>query len=473
MSIEPEEELAPESPASDETAVNPTLSQRFSDMPNKPVLFGAAGVAILVGLGACVICVLALLLLQEFRNDNPPAVTEEPTVTPLAAVPTSQPQIVGVSGSGTISVTLGTPLLLRLGEQEFDVVADIIGADGVWAPDLSNESQATWISGTIINYVLGLADTEANEALLSQLAPGDEIQLITNGRTSFTFNFAERNLVPVNDTSIYTQQAPGITLILLSADGNERLVVRGPARSSEIESEPANVVEIGDTAQLDNYQITPNSAIYIADRAEIPAGFAFFQVEYAIQNVGLTALDTSNLKLTLVDELGNEYALNPAASQSGNYPVLNGFLNANQVMNATAGYQVPLGLDSETVNWVVTNQETGAQAIIQLPFTGGETAEQGASISVFRAEVSPDLTGLNLGGQITNLGTQPLVVSASDVELRTPDGAVYLLLSTNPPLPWTVAPGATVQFFLSYQRPSGGNAVFRVLNQEFQITEQP
>jgi hypothetical protein len=360
-----------------------------------------------------------------------------------------------------------------VGGQEFDVKTDTIGADGVWTPSATNAGEASWVKDTVVNYVLGLPDTETNEGVLTQLTPGDQIQLITNGRTSFTFTFFERTLAPPDDRSVYTQQSPGITLILLKSDGSDRLVVRGRALTAEAENAPENVVNIGETAQLDNVQITADSAIYIADRPEIPAGFAFFQVDYTIQNVGLTALDSSTLQMTLVDELGNRYALNPAASQSGNYPILNGFLNANQTAQATAGYQVPLGLDSETVSWIVTNQDTGAQVFITLPFTGGETAVQGASISVFRAEVSNDLTSLNLGGQITNLGSQPLIITESDIQLTSPDGAVYLLLSTNPPLPWTVAPGQTVQFFVTYQRPPGGTAVFRVLNQEFQITEQP
>jgi hypothetical protein len=225
--------------------------------------------------------------------------------------------------------------------------------------------------------------------------------------------------------------------------------------------------------QLDNVQLTVNGATYMADRAEIPPGFAYFVVDYQIQNVGLTAFDTSLLDLKLVDEIGNQYALNPAASQMGNFPMLNGFLNANQAVNASAGYQVPLGLNSETVNWVVTNRQSGAQVFVTLPFTGGETAVQGATTSLFRADVSPDLTSLNLGGQVTNLGTQPLVITESDVQLRSEDGTVYLMLSVNPPLPWTVAPGQTVQFFVTYQRPPSGNAIFRVLNQEFLISETP
>jgi len=418
------------------------------------------------------VCILSLLLIRQFFFDGDTVTEEEVTPTPLAFVATSAPQVVGVSGSGTYSVTLGTPIVLRLPEQEFELQTDRIGVDGIWAPTVSGEGKGSWVDGTIVNYVIGLPDTNDNETYLTQLEPGDEIQLITNGRSSFTYTFTDRELVPVSDSNVYAQQMPGITIILLESDGDQRLVIHGRYVLSEEESAPRNVVNMGDTVQLDNVQLTVNSATYIADRAEIPAGFAYFLVDYSIQNVGLTALDSSTLQMTLVDELGNRYAVNPAASRLGNYPILNGFLNANQVTNASAGYQVPLGLESESVSWTVTNMETGAQAFVTLPFTGGETAVAGASISLFRAEVSPDLTSLNLGGQITNLGTQPLIVSESDIELRSPDGSVYLLLSTNPPLPWTVAPGQTVQFFVTYQRPPSGTAVFRVLNQEFQITEQ-
>lgn len=473
MSIEPADDPTPEatSPAEETAASN----SRFAGLrQNTPLLLVAIIVGLVLICTACVVVTAVLLFaVQSWRDGDTATATPMPTPTALASLPTSQPQVQVVSSSGAISVTLGAPILLQLGGQEFDVLTDIVSGDGIWTPGATGEGQASWVSDTVINYVLGLPDTETNENLLTQLTPGDEIKLITNGRTSFTFAFYERTLVSATDRSVYAQQTPGVTLILLKSDGSDRLVVRGRAITAEAQNAPENVVNIGETAQLDNVQITADSAIYIADRAEIPAGFAFFQVDYTIQNVGLTALDTSLLQMTLVDQLGNRYALNPAATQSGNYPILNGFLNANQTVQATAGYQVPLGLNSETVNWIVANQDTGAQVFITLPFTGGETAVQGASIALFRAEVSSDLTSLQLGGQITNLGTQPLIVTESDIQLTSPDGSVYLLLSTNPPLPWTVTPGQTVQFFVTYQRPPGGTSTFRILNQEFQITEQP
>jgi hypothetical protein len=125
---------------------------------------------------------------------------------------------------------------------------------------------------------------------------------------------------------------PGITLILLGSDGNERLVVRGRYVVSAADDVMENIVGLAETAQLGNLQISANSTTYIADRAEIPAGFAFFLVDFTIQNVGLTAFDTADLQLGLNDGLGNQYALSPAAGQLGARPPLTGFINANQLV---------------------------------------------------------------------------------------------------------------------------------------------
>jgi hypothetical protein len=74
-------------------------------------------------------------------------------------------------------------------------------------------------------------------------------------------------------------------------------------------------------------------------------------------------------------------------------------------------------------------------------------------------------------GTIINNGEQAVVVTQDDVWLRTPAGASYLMLSTNPAFPWTVPPGQTLQFAVTFQTPIGADtAVFTVLNQSFQLT---
>ncbi len=442
----------------------------WRDSLSNPAVLVAGGIAVVALLA---VIVLSVILIRSGQDDDAVDTTASGTPTPFGSADggfAGEPLVVGMSDSDTISVTLDSPVTLGLPGQQFNVQTQVIGADGTWTPAVDEAGTAVWVYGTIVNYVVGLPDLEANRTLLEGLAPGDEITLATRGGTRYTFSFNSRTTVPVTDRNIFAQNTPGITLLLLGSEGTERLVVNGRYVVSEGDSQTGNVVGLGETAQLENIQLTVNSTTYIADRAEIPPGFALFVVDYQIQNVGLTAVDSGNLQLGLVDSLGNQYVLNPLATQLGNFPPLTGFLNANQATQASAGYQIPLGLQSDTLSWVVTNTRSGAQVYVTVPFTGGPSAAAGSSITLARVDISTDLLSLNLGGQVTNLGTQPIVITESDVALQTQDGSIYLLLSTNPPFPWTVPPGQTLQFFLTYQRPPTDTAVFRVLNQGFQLT---
>ncbi|MBK7895964.1 MAG: hypothetical protein WAS33_23105 [Candidatus Promineifilaceae bacterium] len=461
MSIEPQEN-------------EPTTNGRgtsWRESLSNPAVLVAGGIALIALLA---VVVLSIILVQGRGEGADTAVSGTPTpfangnAGPLAA----EPLVVGMSDSATISVTLDAPVTLSLPGQQFNVQTQIIGADGTWTPALDAQAAGTavWVYGSIVNYVIGLPDSDANRALLEGLTPGDELLLATRGGMRLTFSFNNRSTVPVTNRDIFGQTTPGITLVMLGSEGTERLVVNGRYVVADTANTSGNVVGLGETAQLENVQVTVNSTTYIADRPEIPPGFALFVVDYQIQNVGLTALDSGNLQLSLSDTIGNQYAISPLATQLGNFPTLAGFLNANQVMQASAGYQIPLGLESDTLSWVVTNRNSGAQVYVTLPFTGGSAAAAGSAISLARVDVSTDLTSLILGGQVTNLGTQPIVITESDVSLQTDDGSIYLLLSTNPPFPWTVPPGQTLQYFLTYQRPPTATAVFRILNQGFQLT---
>lgn len=431
------------------------------------VLAAVAAVALIA------VCVLGILLLRASRGGGLVA-GETPTPFPTAAeAPASnEPLVVGVdlNRSSTVSVTLDIPATLSVAGKDFSVQTQTIAPDGAWSLSLEGEDVAVWIYGTIVNYILGLPDSEENRTLLEQLAPGDEIVLTMRSGTEYTFTFDSRNSLSTSNRDVFAQNIPGITLILLGTEGQERLVVHGRYVVSEATAENDNVVELGETAQLDNIQIAVTGASYLPDRPETPPGFALYQVDYQVQNVGLTAFDTGNLQMTLIDDLGNQYATNQLASQLGNNPVLDGFVNAGQTVQATAGYQIPIGLSSSSLHWVVTRTDTGSQVQVNIPFTEQGGATQGVDVSLDRADVSPDLTNLQLGGQITNLGTQPVVVTEQDISLSTDDGSVYPILSTNPAFPWTVPPGETAQFFLTFQRPPADSAVFTVLNRPFQLS---
>lgn len=431
----------------------------------------------IVVLGVVALCVIAVVMLLSFAQGGGffgGAAEPTPFPTTDAVLPLDrEPVVVGVGPSDTISVTLDMPATISLGAQSFSVQPQPVGSDGFWQPQIAADS-AAWVYGTVVNYVFGLPHTPETEALLNRLNAGDEMTMVTNNGLTFTFAFNRREEVSPLNRDIFSQQTPGMTVVLLGDGGENRLMVNGRfLDTTSTGSSQNNMVELGESVLLGNLRLTVNGTVYDPSRSEAPAGFAFFRIDYQVENVGGTAVDTANLRFNLADAFGNQYALNPLASQLGNHPTLSGFLNAGQTVLATAGYQMPVGLNSETVQWVVTDSRSGAQIQVLIPFAGGGSAAQQTTINLTYAAIVPEQNALDIEGQITNLSGQPLVVVASDLSLRTAEGAQFLMLSTNPPFPWTVPPGQTLQFAVSYQRPPVNTFVFNVLNQPFQLTLQP
>jgi hypothetical protein len=441
----------------------------------KEALRTLLGSPMAIVIGAVVIGMLVLLCLFGVLLLRPDEVADGVTPPPPAATfapPVSgddEVLVVGITDSTTISVPVSAPAVLAVGSRSWSVLTQSIPVDGTWSPTIADSGTAVWVYGTVINYVLALSDTAENRLVLEQLAPGDEMSLRMGDGTTFTFAFNSRRTVPVTGRDIFNQQLPGLTLALVGSGGQERLVVYGRYLVTESDSfEIENTVELGETVQLDGLQFTVTGAAYVFDRPEIPAGFAFYLVDYQLQNVAGTVFNSSLLRLTLADELGNQYALNPSASQLGNHPPLGGSLNPNQTLMATAGYQIPAGLSSPTLRWQVTRTDNNNQAQVSIPFRDRQEQVQQATVTLTQADVSLDGTSLLLVGQLANMGNETLAVQESNISL-TSEGRTYLILSTSPGFPWLVAPGQTVPFSVTFQRPTGSTAVFTVLNQPFEL----
>ena len=426
--------------------------------------------AVVAVIALVAVCGLSIALIQVTRDGGETAgVTPTPfggTAVPLPG--SSNPIVMGSSDTDTISMTVDLPVTLRIGEQAFPINPVVIGTNGVWSSSDMDDESAAWVYGTLINGVYGLADNNENQNLLNELLPGDKIIVGMRSGYEQPFTFSQRELVANNNQTIFSQQAPGVTLVIVGDNGSERLVVKGTFDATAVNNNTqTNIFELGEPAQVEDLQITVNSASYTNDPNS--SGFAYYLVDYQIQNLGLSAFDTTALRFALLDDLGTQYATNPIASQSGNFPPLSGFLNANQTVLATAGFQIPAGLNSNNLRFVVTHPN-GAQSQVEIPFRSSGPA-QGTSITLNIVAVSPDLTSLNLNGQIANLGSQPTVITETDVNLKTPDGTNYLITSVNPPFPWTVAPGQTLAYSVSYRYPlTSGSAVFIIANQPFQLS---
>ncbi|MFW5942426.1 MAG: DUF4352 domain-containing protein [Chloroflexota bacterium] len=457
----------------------PTTQYSIRDvLANRPLMVAIG--AILIGL--CLLTVFAILLL---RGEGILGNGSEPT--PFASADDASENdviVAGLSGSTPVSLTLNMPTSLQVGTQTFSVRAEPVDEEGGWTPELTEGRTALWVYGSLINYVIGLPSNDDNRSLLESVGAGDELQLTMRDGTEHRFAVTNREYVSTDRRDVFEQATPGLTLILVRARGDERLVVQADyvvdttgAGVDGVEDSAAtgNAVELGETAQLGNLRLTVTDASALYDRPEAPSGFIFYLVNFQIQNAGTQPVDLGELRFVLSDDLGNQYALNQQAAQigaaeSGDNEPPSGVLASEETRNAIVGYQIPASLSSSRLTWTVSRSGGTGQIQVSIPFAEtSEAAAQQATVNLQGAEVSTDGTSLNLTGQITNNGSQPLIVSESNVTL-TSNGTVHLMLSTNPAFPWTVPPGQSVPFSLSFQRPSGAEALFTILNYPFELS---
>ena len=443
------------------------------------LLYVAVGATVL---GLLLLLVFAGLLITGWtpggdneEADNTPMPTEiaGTVLTPNAPFPTSAPAVyfdVALNPSTIISVPVDVPMQLDIAGTRFQVQADRVPINGVWQPILLNENSTAWVYGTVVNYVFGLPDSANNRALLDSLIPGDEITLINGNGSVNNFSFDQRDVVESNSSGIFAQNSPGITIALIgTAQTTLRLMAHGQYKVPEASNAGIdNQIEMGETAQLENWLVTANSSSFLYDRPEAPNGFAFFLIDYQLENISQQQLDASSINLLLNDTFGNVYALNPIAVQLGNFPLGQGVVPPGQSINATAGFQIPAGLNSGSLTFVVSVPPNPAKVEIAIPFGGAVNQASNAVVSLSGAEVSLDGTSLVLTGQVTNLGDQPLIIEESDLGLQS-GGTIYLLFSTTPGFPWVVGAGQTTPFSVQFQRPAQADAVFTVLSYPFQL----
>jgi hypothetical protein len=418
------------------------------------------------------VILFAVLLL---RDDGESAVAD-PTPTPSAGPPLPQTGavlVVGLSGSSAISLTLDAPQVMQLPATSFTLQPQSVGVDGSWAPTGTGEESGVWVYGTVVNYVVGIPDTTANRAALDALTTEDEIILQTQSGEELRFAFRSREVVPQNNSDVFAQNRPGVTIVLYGTENTtNRLVVRGRyvAGAEQPSSGSAGgVTTLGQPAQLGGVQLTVNGATFQFDRPEAPAGFDFYLVDFAIENQSGALLETSDLRFFLLDAFGNQYALSSLASQIGNNPPLPFQLNPGQSAVATTGFQIPSGLSSAQLTWVAEQPSTGNRLQVNIPFGEGPASGE-VAVELQQADVSPDGASILLFGTVTNTGSEQLVVEENDVRLGGETGTVYLLFSTNPGFPWVIDPGQTLSYAVAFQRPESSSAVFSVLAWQFRLS---
>lgn len=168
----------------------------------------------------------------------PGAITAQPTnitgplTTPNSAPPTDPalPPTVAATGAPTQAVAplynAGEDALrsLTLGGQTFQVEATDTVADWKFS---AQPQVASWVSGTIFPYVVGVPSSAANDTLLKSLKPSDQIRLTVASGAVRMFQVTSVQRVPATEVTVLNQNHPGVALLLLGEASTDRLTVLG------------------------------------------------------------------------------------------------------------------------------------------------------------------------------------------------------------------------------------------------------
>ena len=92
-----------------------------------------------------------------------------------------------------------------------------------------------------------------------------------------------------------------------------------------------------------------------------------------------------------------------------------------------------------------------------------------AEISLLETTTSPDGGSIRVGVSMQNYGSAAFTLSATDVTLTQPDGTPIGMLSSEPPLPKEIAPGATETIYFFFYRPASPTATLKLLTVEYEL----
>lgn len=396
------------------------------------------------------------------------------TVTKLTPTPPTSPLPIPscetIISSDEVQLAMALPVSLTLGGESFPVAVTEAGEEG-WSYPSDSSGSAAWVCGTVVNYVVGLEPIPENGTLLASLRPGDEIKLHLSSGTLLFFRFDERReAVPASEASVFEQFRPRLTLVLEAEDGTwqvataEYVAESEPARppSPETLAQPGQPVHVGDT------QVTVIKGHAQQGGSDLPPGTMVYLVEFSVENVGATSLDTATFDMQLQDGAGNGYLLSPAASALGENGPLAAQVGPGSIAQGTAGYIVPQTLAGPTLIWTFSPWPgSDLRAGVGIPYAGGKPPSAGrAEVSVTDAFL--DGASLVIEGTVRNTGEGPLAVDMDDIELTSSAGISNLRVAA-PPLPWTIQPGQTQVIELQYEKPSASAALLTLMGHTFEI----
>lgn len=462
-------DIMPE-PSSEEAYDSSAGSQLIQWVKEQPPAVLAIGAIIVLAL--LVLVVRALLGWGEVGNGG--SELDATIVATEYAVPVTD-SILIESGSPLLDVN--TPISITMKGLEFGVLPYQVQADGEWHYPAGQSATAVWVYGTIVNYVIGIEQTEANQVLMESFVSGDKITMTTTSGQVYHYGFSGREELEFPTVELFAQTRPKLTLVSLGGKGETRLVVYGDflmaQDAGQATQAPGPSVLVGEPAQLGDIRVTALSTSYVYQDPGLPEGWAFYLVDYQIENYSQEVLDPNRFRMELQDGVGNTYSVNLPASQNGTFGYLMLTIPPNTVALGTAGYLVPLPLQGPKLGWSFSRLDVPESVVkVLIDFESPhETIDPGtlAAINLSGAELSGDGTLVSVWGTVLNNSEEELVVTMGDVGLEGA-GEFMALRAADPALPWSIPPGTVLSFRLAFQRPGAPAAIFTVLTQPFEIS---
>jgi hypothetical protein len=124
--------------------------------------------------------------------------------------------------------------------------------------------------------------------------------------------------------------------------------------------------------------------------------------------------------------------------------------------------------DASGAGSVFTGELTEEQiSTFNTPAVG--TSDIQAEISLLETTTSADGTTIKVSVSIQNYGAAAFTLSTSDVSLTQQDGTSLNMVSSEPPLPKEIAPGATETIYFTFPRPASPTATLKIFTVEYDI----
>jgi hypothetical protein len=430
------------------------LASAWADPKRRP--------ALVVGLAAVLLAiVLIFVAIGQLGGEAPAALTPTPDCI-VNCVPGAPPPVV--------------PKVLHERGQSI-LISPVNVTDGRWTFS-SDNAKAEWVYGTLINYVVGLSASQQNSDMLQALSDTDQLSIDLSNGQSLTFQYSGRQFVAPNSTDIFSQSRPGLTLVLLGENADQRLVVSAAyLPDSEIgQAVPGGFAQINTPVDVGSVRVTVLSARLIYNAPGIPVGSAFYLVDFTVEDIGTSSIDVADFQIQLQDYAKQIYKVSDTASQQGPYPVPSGQLQPGIAATFTSGFEVPTNVTGPVLVWVFSPKAGfNAQANVAVPLVGPTPTPDPRSaltVQITQAYFSDDQSEMIVVGGIGNPGSSTIIVNTSDLSLSTPEGILATLHTAEPPLPWNLGPGQSQSFTLKFSRLPGTSSILKILFSSFELNWQ-